>query len=121
MANKEELTAMLREKNYAKLANFETVTIFDGLASFVDGNTVKITSLNEEIFVAGDRFIINTGAKAFIPDIPGVHESKHVHISDGILELKTCRNGWPSSGRATSDSNSPAIYAIRDPSDHLSE
>ena len=88
MANKEKLTAMLREKNYAKLANFETVTIFDGLASFVDGNTVKITSLNEEIFVAGDRFIINTGAKAFIPDIPGVHESKHVHISDGILELE---------------------------------
>lgn len=53
LAEKERVVTMLRGKNYDKLANHENVTVYDGLASFVSEDEVKITHDGEEMSIEG--------------------------------------------------------------------
>lgn len=86
---KSRLTAMLRKKNFDKLNQNKNVTIYTGLASFLDGNRliVKLDGYNEEL--QGDQIFINTGAYPYIPSIPGLEQSKFVYVSETLMDLET--------------------------------
>ena len=86
IAEKRRLTAMLREKNYAKVTGTGAVVI-DGEASFIDAHTVRIVGADGEQSVAAERIFINTGALPFVPPIPGAEESTHVYTSETMMEL----------------------------------
>jgi Pyruvate/2-oxoglutarate dehydrogenase complex, dihydrolipoamide dehydrogenase (E3) component, and related enzymes len=63
------LTGKLRDKNYHKLADNPKITVIDGKASFVDAHHV---SANDVIY-EGKTIIIDTGARPFVPPLPGVN------------------------------------------------
>ena len=86
IAEKRRLTAMLREKNYAKVTGAGAVVI-DGEASFIDAHTVRIVGADGEQRVTAERIFINTGALPFVPPIPGAKESTHVYTSETMMEL----------------------------------
>ena len=87
VAEKRRLTAMLRQKNYDKVAG-TGAAILDGTAAFIDAHTVCVTNEGgTETRVHADRIFINTGAAPIIPAIPGAEESKRCHTSETMMEL----------------------------------
>lgn len=87
VAEKRRLTAMLRQKNYDKVAG-TGAAILDGTAAFIDSHTVCVTDEGgTETRVHADRIFINTGAVPIIPAIPGAAESKRCHTSETMMEL----------------------------------
>lgn len=88
IAQKRQLTAALRQKNYAKAAD-AGVTVLDGSASFLDDHRVAITAGDGTVTeVSADKIYINTGARPVLPDIPGLAESRRVYTSETMMELE---------------------------------
>ncbi|MDO5649079.1 MAG: FAD-dependent oxidoreductase [Gallicola sp.] len=85
---KNQLTAMLREKNYRKLADLESLTVIDGKAEFINQNTLKIIGDKEEIIAEGEKIFINTGAYPFLPPIQGIEKNENVFTSETLMDLK---------------------------------
>lgn len=84
---KRELTAFLRQKNYAMLADNPNITVVNGFASFIDKNNVKVTNASGcDVVFSADKIFINTGAKEIVPSIPGV-DNEGVYTSATLLEL----------------------------------
>lgn len=83
---KNRLTAILRQKNYDKLAKVG-VNIIDGTAMFVSPSEVKVTTQEGEKVLTAAKFFINTGAESVVPQISGIDSSK-VYFSDGIMDLE---------------------------------
>jgi len=89
IAEKRRLTAMLRQKNYDKVAG-TGADIIDGTARFIDAHTVRVTAADgTETDVRAARIFINTGAVPIVPDIPGITESAHCYTSETMMELDT--------------------------------
>jgi pyruvate/2-oxoglutarate dehydrogenase complex dihydrolipoamide dehydrogenase (E3) component len=84
IAQKDLLTAKLRDKNYHKLADNENIEVITGKGSFEDAHHVKV---NDEIIEA-EQIFINTGARPFIPPIEGLKESRYAFVSEQLLNLK---------------------------------
>ena len=93
---KDRVTGMLRGKNYRKLADAPNVDVIDGRASFVDATHLAIeptaaaeapTALAEPQRIEADRIFVNTGARPFVPPIPGV-DSPRVFVSETLLDLR---------------------------------
>ena len=61
MGRKNKLVSFLREKNYENVKNNPNITLYDGTASFLSGDTVKVTSDKEETVLKGKEIFINTG------------------------------------------------------------
>ena len=78
---KDRVTGLLRSKNYRKLADLPNVEVVDGAASFADAThlTVAKPDGTRETIEAAQAFI-NTGARPFVPPIPGV-DGPRVHVS----------------------------------------
>lgn len=87
MERKEQLTAKLRQKNYAMLQNMDTVNVIDGEAHFIDPHTIEVVNGDTKTQYSADRFVINTGANPAMINIPGVKESQRVVLSEGMLSL----------------------------------
>ena len=79
---------MLRKKNYDKLAA-AGVEILDGEASFADDHHVRVQMKEGEELLEARRIFINSGAKPFVPDIPGLNQSQRVYLSESLMELQT--------------------------------
>ncbi|MFC2301707.1 MAG: FAD-dependent oxidoreductase [Selenomonas artemidis] len=89
IAEKRRLTAMLRQKNYDKVAS-TGADILDGEARFIDAHTVCVTADDgTETQVHAERIFINTGALPIIPAIPGAAESTRCYTSETMMELDT--------------------------------
>ncbi len=87
IAEKRRVSAMLRKKNFDKLDQNPNVDVILGEARFLDGHTVAVrTAAGEETFV-GEKLFLNTGARPFVPPIPGLKESKYAYLSEGLLDL----------------------------------
>lgn len=87
--SKDNLIATLRGANYKKLNDNDNITIFNGEASFIDGSTIKVKSIeSEDIILSSDKVFINTGTEPFIPEIKGIKEANNIYTSNEILELK---------------------------------
>lgn len=85
---KERLTGMLRDKNYHKLADAANVTVLDGEAAFLDATHLAVSTPEGGEEVEAQKIFINTGARPFVPPIPGLQESEYVYLSEGMLELR---------------------------------
>ena len=87
IAEKRRITALLRQKNYDKVAA-AGASILDGTATFVDAHTVCVTAEDgAETRVHADRIFINTGAVPIIPALPGAAESTRCYTSETMMEL----------------------------------
>lgn len=98
---KDRVTGMLRDKNYHKIADLPNVDVIDGRASFTAATHLAIepTDASTDAANAGDpadraprqieadRIFINTGARPFVPPIPGI-DSPRVFVSETLLDLR---------------------------------
>lgn len=87
VAGKNEMTALLREKNYQMLAQEETVTVLDGAAHFIGEKEIEVTGPAGKQIFQGDRIFINTGASPVLPPVPGLKESKKRMDSTQAMDL----------------------------------
>lgn len=86
---KETLVTKLREANYNKLNSNDNVTIFTGMATFIDENTVEVKTENEVYELVSEKIFINTGSKSFTPNIKGIENNKIVYNSESLMNLRT--------------------------------
>lgn len=83
---KSGLIEALRQKNYDNLASKETVTVYTGVASFINSHEVSVETEEGVHKLYGERIFINTGAAPIIPDIEGVRSSKYVYTSTELMD-----------------------------------
>ena len=73
LRRKDKLVTFLREKNVENLTNNPNITLYDGTASFLCPDTVKVVPSpeSEDYFeLEGKEIFINTGSTPILPDIP---------------------------------------------------
>lgn len=87
IARKEEVTTLLRNKNYHNLADHPNITVYTGEGSFSGKNEVLLKKSNDIEHLQAEHIFINTGATTVIPPINGITESKRVYTSTSIMEL----------------------------------
>ncbi|NRN76072.1 FAD-containing oxidoreductase [Lactobacillus helveticus] len=86
---KNQMTTMLRGKNYHMLADEPTVTVLDGEAKFIADHEIEVTTtVEEKEQYRGERIFINTGALPVMLPIPGLAESKAVLDSTAAMDQK---------------------------------
>lgn len=84
---KNKLVSFLRDKNHERIKEHPNITLYDGTASFVSDDTVKVVSHNKkEILLKGKEVFINTGATPILPAVKGIDASKHVFTSETLLQ-----------------------------------
>ena len=88
IAEKEEVTSFLRQKNYHNLADNPHITVYTGIGSFVSTDVVEVVMHDEILQLQAPRIYINTGAETIIPPIDGVKYNPLVYTSTSIMELK---------------------------------
>lgn len=88
IAEKERLTSALREKNYQKLAKNPHIDVITGKASFTGPDRVAVETGNGAMELAAGQILINTGARPFVPEIPGLKESRRAYVSETMLDLE---------------------------------
>ena len=86
MVIKYKVREMLHNGAYHGAADEELVSVIDGVARFINQNTVEVNNEGILTQIIGERIFVNTGATPVIPDILGV-ESKNVITSEGAMEL----------------------------------
>lgn len=89
IGGKNELTAMLRQKNYQKQADNPNITVMDGKASFVSNHQVQVRCSEGTTQLTADKIFINTGSMTVMPPIPGLQNNPHVHDSKSLMALDT--------------------------------
>lgn len=90
VARKDKLVSFLREKNYENVKNKPNITLYDGTASFLSENTIRIVSGKDETILEGKEIFINTGSTPILPAIDGLKESKYVYTSETIPVRPCC-------------------------------
>jgi len=83
---KERRDAYVSKLNGMYLKNWEKagIEVVLGLASFVDKNTVRVTTPEGEQTLVGKRVLIACGGEPAAPPIPGI---EHAITSDGFFDL----------------------------------
>lgn len=87
IAQKEEVTSFLRQKNYHNLADNSHITVYTGIGSFAGPDVVEVRMADEIIQLQAPQIFINTGAETIIPPIEGIKDNKNVYTSTSIMEL----------------------------------
>lgn len=87
IADKGELTSLLRQKNYHNLADNPHIRVYTGTASFAGPDIVEVKSGEETLQLHSSSVFINTGAETVIPPKEGVAANPRVYTSTTILEL----------------------------------
>lgn len=88
VTEKKKLIAMLNKANYDKVAAVPNVEVIDGLASFIDEHTVLVENAGRSEKYRAERIFINTGSKAVIPNIDGLHLCERILTSDELMNLE---------------------------------
>ncbi len=84
---KTELTRALRAANYDKLVKVG-VEVIDGTASFLDKNTIEVaTAGGGSRVLSAEKFVINTGSRPALPNIPGLEDNPLVYVSETMMDL----------------------------------
>lgn len=84
---KNRLTNTLNQNNYRKLNDMESVDVYTAVGSFVSDHEVRVKNNEIDEVIYGTNIFIDTGAKAIIPNIKGIHETKYVYTSTELMEL----------------------------------
>lgn len=88
IARKNEVTAMLRNKNYRNIEDNPNITLYTGTAGFTGPDTVRaVLSDGETIHLKAENIFINTGAETIIPQIEGIEGNGRIYTSTSIMEL----------------------------------
>ena len=87
MATKYKVREILRNGAYHGAADEPLVYVMDGIARFINQETLEVVNGDKISKVIGERIFINTGATPVIPEISGIQESKNVITSEGAMEL----------------------------------
>lgn len=87
IARKNRIVSQFRKGSSDSLESSRNITLLNGSASFVDGETVKVTGKDMEQLLHSKTIVINTGAKPYIPQIEGLSDSGYL-TSETILNLK---------------------------------
>ena len=85
--NKEVLITKLRKKNFDKLDQLENVDVYTATAQFVSDHEVHIQNDELDEVLYGEMIFINTGSEPNIPNIKGIHDTKHVYTSAELMKL----------------------------------
>lgn len=85
---KNNVTKMLRDKNYHNLADRDNVTVFNGIGSFIAKDTVAVRTDKDEIQLKAKKIFINTGAETVLPPIEGIQGNPYVYTSTSIMEVQ---------------------------------
>lgn len=83
----QRLTSDLRQKNYQKLAAYDSVTIYDGTAHFTGPLEVEVSTGEEHILLTGEKIFINTGSVSRIPYIEGIQTTQGVYTSAELMKV----------------------------------
>jgi pyruvate/2-oxoglutarate dehydrogenase complex dihydrolipoamide dehydrogenase (E3) component len=83
-ARKDEIVLKSRTSVEGWLRGMENCTVYNGHARFESANSVRV---GDEILTA-DQFFINSGGRATIPDMPGIHTVPFL-TNVSLLELDT--------------------------------
>lgn len=83
---KNELTHLLRQKNFDKLDTQSLITVITGAASFISAREVRIISPSGETTIQAERIFINTGTEPFLPEIEGIRNSNRIFTSASLME-----------------------------------
>lgn len=86
---KNELTSVLRKKNYDMLDQFDNVDIYTATASFVDAHTIQIKGIGLDEQLQGDEIFINTGSTPILPNIEGIKDTKNIFTSAELMDEQT--------------------------------
>ncbi|MEI4771445.1 FAD-containing oxidoreductase [Psychrobacillus sp. FJAT-51614] len=86
IAQKDELTSFLRNKNFHMLDDQENITVITGEATFLSDNKVQVKTSEEQFEVTAKQFFLNTGARPNIPPINGLEEAYHIYDSTTLQE-----------------------------------
>lgn len=90
VAERERVSALLRRKNYDKLASNPRVDVLIGQAEFTGEKSVRMMLTGggtEEL--AAPQIFINTGSRPFVPAIEGAEESRYIYLSESLMSLET--------------------------------
>ncbi len=107
VARKDKLVSFLREKNYENVKNKPNITLYDGTASFLSENTIRIVSGKDETILEGKEIFINTGSTPILPAIDGLKESKYVLPVRPCCNRTNCPHTCSSSAAVLSDWSLP--------------
>jgi len=91
LKRKDKLVNFLREKNVENLTGNPNITLYDGTASFVCPDTVKVTlspEQNESFELEGKEIFINTGSTPILPAIDGLKNNPYVYTSETLLHAE---------------------------------
>lgn len=84
IGRKNKLVSFLRDKNYEHIKAHSNITLYDGTASFVSGDTVKVVSHDKkEVLLKGKEVFINTGSTPILPEVEGLKGSKVTLLESG--------------------------------------
>ena len=86
---KKELIAKLNKANYDKVAGVANAKIIDGIASFINANTVEVKTNSEVVQIQAERIFINTGLVPVVPKIEGLNLSERIHTSETVMDMET--------------------------------
>ena len=86
VAEKRRVTALLRGKNYHKLADLDNVDVLDGEGSFVSAHEVRVEGSAIHETIRGEQIFINTGARPVELGIPGLAGNPHVYTSESLMD-----------------------------------
>ncbi|NLC85157.1 MAG: FAD-dependent oxidoreductase, partial [Ruminococcaceae bacterium] len=84
---KSNLTAMLRGKNYNKLAQHPKIKVYTGKGSFISEKEIEVETETEILKLQADQIIINTGSLPFFSEIEGLVGNPRVYTSESLMDL----------------------------------
>ncbi len=85
---KNQIVESFREGSRKRLDEAENLDLIFGTARFINAHQLEVTERNGNVKqLIADEIIINTGAKPYIPDIPGLTNISYLD-STSIMELE---------------------------------
>ena len=85
---KEEITSILRKKNFEKLNQNPNIDVITAKASFVNTHVISYENEKGTKEIYGDYLFVNTGSVPIIPNIQGIEHTKHIYVSADIMKEK---------------------------------
>ena len=85
---KDELTSLLRNKNFHMLDDQQNITVITGEATFLNDEKIQVKTEDQQFEVTAEQIFINTGATPIVPPIDGLETTDFVYTSTTLQELE---------------------------------
>lgn len=85
---KDELTSLLRDKNFHMIDDQQQITVITGEATFLHDEKVQVKTVEGQFEVTAEQFFINTGATPVVPPIDGLEHTDFLYNSTTLQELE---------------------------------